>query len=52
MQLPFAIVQSIHVDSGVRCDRYECRGVPKTANCGFTSKSPWVVVFNTAKENI
>ena len=21
-------------------------GVPKTANCGFTLKSPWVVVFN------
>ena len=46
---PFAIVESIHIDSGVRCDRYECRGVPKTANCGFTSKSPLVVVFNIAE---
>ena len=33
----------------MHCDRYECRGVPKTANCGFTSKSPWVVVFNIAE---
>ena len=43
---PFVVIESIHVDSGMHRDRYECRGIPITENSGFTSKSPWVLVFN------